>query len=264
MRNQHVFYLLILPVLFMTNSCTQRQPAMTAPEPGVTIVKLKDPLCTKNLIVWGNDDMKGFVLMRGNECEHTYWQSFPVRDADGSLLGGTDEVNFPERYRDPFWALPDGWYLIDWAWSTYPYVGYTILTDVTFENMYEYRSCYFDKSLPHITKPRDELYETKYIYVGDLMAYIHPDGNYPSYELRYHSNVYDKDTVFVANQYFFHSGLECGELPIASNVGTCLCGLADQMDAYWAVLQNQLTTLINNGDLNKLKHFDKNTLYQEQ
>lgn len=29
-------------------------------------------------------------------------------------------------------------------------------------------------------------------------------------------------------------------------------------------LQNQLTELIKNGDLNKLKHFDTNTLYTDR
>ena len=269
MRNLHAFYLLMLPVLFMMNSCTQRQLAMTAPEPGVTIIKIKDPVCLKNVIVWSNDDMEKMVLMRGNRCEHTFWTSWPSPDMDGSILGATDEVNFPERYRDPFWELSDGWYLIDWAWcnlksDAYPYLGYTILTDVTFENLYEYGTCKFDKSVPHVSKPKDELYETKSIHVGDLMAYLHPDGKYKSYEMHYYDNLLEKDTVYIAsNQYFFHCWLG-GYLPVASNANTCLCGLADQVDAYWAELQNQLTILIKNGDLDKMKHFDTNTLYIDQ
>ena len=249
MRNLHAFYLLMLPVLFMMNSCTQRQLAMTAPEPGVTIVKIKDPVCLKNVIVWSNDDMEKMVLMRGNRCEHTFWTSWPSPD-----------------FRDPFWELSDGWYLIDWAWcnlksDAYPYLGYTILTDVTFENLYEYGTCKFDKSVPHVSKPKDELYETKTIHVGDLMAYLHPDGKYKSYEMHYYDSILQKDTVYIAsNQYFFHCWLG-GYLPVASNANTCLCGLADQVDAYWAELQNQLTILIKNGDLENLTHFDTKTLY---
>lgn len=247
------------------------QSGIREPKPSVGIIRIKDPVCLKNVIVWSDDDKEIMTLDRGNECEHTFFQSFPRPDYDGSLLGATGEVNFPERYRDPFWELADGWYLIDWAWgnlsgSAYPYLGSTILTDVTFDNLYEYGTCIFDKSVPHITKPRDELYVKKCIYIGDLMAYIYPDGNYPPIEMHYYNTRLEKDVVYVApNQYFFHMALGGSvDLPVASNVQTCLCSLADQMDAYWALLQNQLTTLINNGDLNKLKHFDVNQLYIDQ
>lgn len=268
MKSIKLLYLLIILTLFLMDSCNTGHDKEDSFSPDiVTIVKFKDPAFTQNVIVWSNDDMEKMVLMRGNKCEHSYWTSWPDLDMDGSLLGATDEVNFPERYRDPFWELSDGWYLIDWAWcnlksDAYPYLGYTILTDVTFENLYEYGTCKFDKSVPHVSKSRNELYETKYIHVGDLMAYFHPDGKYPSYELHYYDFFERKDTMLIApNQYFFHSGLGSDRLPIASNVQTCLCDLADQMDAYWAELQNQLTELIKNGDLNKLKHFDINTLY---
>lgn len=91
------------------------------------------------------------------------------------------------------------------------------------------------------------------------MAYIHPDGDYPSFELHFYDTHYEKDTFLIAsNQYFYHLSL-C-RFPYASNVRTCLCELDDQMDVYWATLQNQLTTLINNGDLNNLKRFDVKTL----
>ena len=262
-----LFYLSFIPIIFLFG-CNQEKDV--EPPQSITIVKFKDPAYTKNVIVWNNDNMEKMVLLRGNKCEHTFWTCFPIYDRDGSsMLGETDEVKFPERYRDPFWALPDGWYLIDWAWcnlksEAYPYLGYTILTDVTFDNLYEYKSCYFDKSLPHVSLPKDQLYEQKIIRIADLMAYIHPDGKYPSYEFSYYDNHFEKDTVFVApNQYFFHCWLG-GYLPIASNVQTCLCGLADQVDNYWAELQNQLTILIENGDLNHLKHFDTNTLYTDR
>lgn len=263
MKTKNALYLLLVSIMFIVTGCNGGRAGVTAPKPSVTIVKFKDPAYTKNVIVWGNDKTNTFSLMRGNECEHTYWMCYPERERDGSLLGATNEVKFPERYRDPFWALPDGWYLIDWAWGNlssqaYPYIGHTILTEVTFDNLYDYETCNFDKSMSHITMPRDEIFITKDINIGDLMAYIHPDGNYPSFELRVGDVVY----TTASNQYFFHELLK--RRPVASNVSTCYCGLADQMDEYWAVLQNQLTTLINNGDLDKLKHFDTNILYLEQ
>ena len=96
------------------------------------------------------------------------------------------------------------------------------------------------------------------------MAYLHPNGKYESYEMHYYDSILEKDTVHIApNQYFFHCWLG-GYLPVASNANTCLCGLADQVDAYWAELQNQLTILIKNGDLNKMKHFDTKTLFADK
>ena len=271
MKTKNLLCLFFFMATFLMNSCNSGQKTITGTELAdlVTIIKIKDPVCLKNVIVWSNDDMEKMFLMRGNKCEHTFWTSWPSPDLDGSILGSTDEVNFPERYRDPFWELSDGWYLIDWAWcnlkgDAYPYLGYTILTDVTFENLYEYGTCKFDKSVPHISKPKNELYETKTIHVGDLMAYLHPNGKYESYEMHYYDSILEKDTVHIApNQYFFHCWLG-GYLPVASNANTCLCGLADQVDAYWAELQNQLTILIKNGDLNKMKHFDTKTLFADK
>ena len=262
-----VYALLLLTVLLLSGCGSEPEPSRLAPEASIVIVRFKDPAYTKNVIAW--EDNKVISLMRGNACEHTFWRDFPKRDDDGSLfLGETDTVKFKERYSDPFWALPDGWYLIDWAWHgmnglAYPYLGSTILTDVTFENLYEYGTCNFDKSVPHKTYNRDDLYERKIIYVSDLMAYMHPDGNYPSFKLfmphpHPYSETGNDTTVVIPNQYFYHDAL-C-RVPYASNVYTCLCELDDQMDAYWATLQNQLTTLINNGDLYNLKRFDVRTL----
>lgn len=268
MKTNHPLCLFFLPALFLITGCNGGKAGMTAPKASVAIVHFKDPVYTKNLIVWGNENTEFFDLTRGNQCERTYLTASPRRDTDGSILGASGEFNFPERYRDPFWALPDGWYLIDWAWcnladQAYPDIGHTILTEVTFDNFYDYGTCVFDKSIPHITLPREEIFVMKRIYIGDLMAYMHPDGNYPSFKISLYDDHYEKDTIYVcSNQYFFHECL--WHIPVASNVRTCLCGLADQMDEYWAVLQNQLTTLINNGDLDKLKHFDTKSLFIDQ
>lgn len=263
MKQPNLILAFFCALLLLLPGCDDSRGGPNGPETSVTIVRFKDPACTKNVIVWDVKGDKRFVLMRGNKCERTYWINFPRREDENSIfLDPADEVNFKERYRDPFWALPDGWYLIDWAWcnlvsDAYPYLGHTLLTDVTFDNLYDYGDCYFDKSLPHKTVE----YEKKIIYIGDLMAYMHPDGNYPSFELRYTAPNSGKDIVYTQrNQYFFHSGLGMDYLPVASNVRPCLCDMDEQMDAYWAVLQNQLSTLINNGDLNKIKRFNVNTL----
>jgi hypothetical protein len=48
------------------------------------------------------------------------------------------------------------------------------------------------------------------------------------------------------NQLDYHTAI-FGKPAVASGV-TCLCEKAEEMDAYWELLQSQLTEVINNGD----------------
>lgn len=237
------------------------------PQPYVLIVKFKDVSYKNHLIV--TDYSEGAdgnsILMRGNWCERTQYLTFSENDVDGSKINGEDwNFSFPERIRDPFWALPDGWYLIDWAWhglsTPYPYDGNTILTDVTFDNYRTYGPSEFDKSVPHVYKGRKNIFESRMINIADLMGYSYPDGNYPSYKMRSYNKTSGADSIKVfANQYFYHRVLACTK-PV-SNFENCLCERADELDGYWADLQSQITILINNGDLDNLEKFAVNKLY---
>ena len=256
MKARNTLCLLILIPLFFVCGCNNG----SAPEPakGVTIIKFKEPAYINNLLVYENKGKDHFSLTRGNKCEHSYWQMYPTGDKDGSILGATDEVKFTESHRYPFWALPDGWYLIDWAWgnlagdSPYPYIENVVLTDVTYENFYDIGPDTFDKSLPHIILTSKKMYEKKFIKLKDIIAYAPLDDNHPPFELRYFNLLSGQEVVYSrSDQYYFHLGLGKGDLVVASNASDCLCNHADQMDAYWALLQNQLATLINNGYLNK-------------
>lgn len=255
MKAQKALFLFIIVVLFVVCGC---KGSSTEPDLGVTIVRFKEPAYINNLLVYENKGKDHFSLTRGNKCEHSYWQMYPTGDKDGSILGATDEVNFTESHRYPFWALPDGWYLIDWAWgnlagdSPYPYIENVVLTDVTYENFYDIGPDTFDKSLPHIILTAKNMYEKKFIKLKDIIAHAPQDNNHPPFELHYYNTISDTEIIFSqTNQEYFHMALGKGDLVVASNVSDCLCNHADQMDEYWALLQNQLTALINNGYLNK-------------
>lgn len=237
--------------------------------PCVTIVKFKNSLYINHLIVSNySKDSCGSILMRGNQCERTQWLTFWDYDADGSKIDGYWNFNFPERLRDPFWALPNGWYLVDWAWfgfdTPYPFDGNTILTEVTFDNYREYGISEFDKSVPHkYMGNKDNIFESRRIAIADLMGYFYPDGNYPQYKLHIFDRIQGVDTITTfPNQLFYHSHLS-GTRPV-SNVTNCLCEIADEMDAYWTILQSELTQLINNGDLDNLEKFDITQLYTDE
>lgn len=249
-------------VLFV--NCSKNNRNLADPQPYVLIVKFKDPSYKNHLIVtdYSRNTGGGSTLMRGNWCERTQWLTFGDIDADGSKIDGRSwDYDFQERFRDPFWALPDGWYLIDWAWhglsTPYPYDGNTVLTEVTFENYTQYGMSEFPDSMPHIYKDRNDIFESRMIYVADLMGYSYPDGKYPSYSLREYNKKSGYDTLLIySNQYFYHDML-MGIRPV-SKFGNCLCEIADELDGYWAVLQSQITTVINNGDLDNIKKFDIN------
>ena len=245
---------------------------LTEPQPVVLIVKFKDPAYKDHLIVsdYSNGEGGDFILMRGNFCERTQYLTFGYLDADGSKINGEAwDFEFPERLRDPFWTLADGWYLIDWAWSglstPYPFRGNTILTEITFDNYTQYGKSEFDNSVPHISKDYQDIYDHKEIKIADLMGYSYPDGKYPSYVLHTYDKYgeYSYDTLLTfTNPYFYHKAL-VGIQPV-SHVHNCLCEVADEMDTYWSQLQAQLTKLINNGDLDNLKTFDVSQLYTNE
>lgn len=255
-----------------TQSTTTTPSQDLEPQPYVLIVKFKDPSYKEHLIVsdYSNGEGGDFILMRGNNCERTQYLTFGYLDADGSKINGEAwDFAFPERLRDPFWALPDGWYLIDWAWSIstpYPFRGNTVLTEITFDNYRNYGVSEFDNSVPHISKDYKELYDQKEIKIADLMGYSYPDGKYPSYKLHIYGKYtyrdynydYDYDRTFT-NPNSYHQALM--RVQPVSHVKNCLCEVADELDTYWAQLQNQLTTLINNGDLDNLKTYDVNQLH---
>ena len=257
-----------LGIVTFCSSCNGNVVEDEEPQPSVLIIKFKDPAYRNNLIVSNYDDKGVFILMRGNLCERTYFATWPSlcpelhRSLD-DIIAWYDSL---ERVRDPFWELPQGWFLIDWAWFgldgfPYPYTGNTVLSDFTYDNYMENGSCFFDKSLPHITKDRNDLYELRMINVADLMAYTTPNGEYPTFTLHSWDVVRGIDTIVeYSNQYFYHSVLR--QLHPVSNETHCLCGMADEMDSYWAYVQNQLSDLINNGDLDKLPRFDINKLYE--
>ncbi len=219
-------------------SCEQEEEALP-PALTVTLMKFKEPSYVNHLIVQDTKNSDQFTFMRGNQCSASYLYNF----------GGIDwTYDFPSlEGRTPYVELLDGWYLVDWPWFQYPYGGQILLTDVTWEN---YKGEWlFDKSSPHIS---GNIYERKDIRVVDLVVYSYPDGNYPTFTFRSPNSDYEVEL----NEYLYISkhigGPEIGPMHYLDTNGDCLCNRVEEMDNLWGLLQWQLNTLIENGDVYSL------------
>lgn len=253
----------LVVLIGMMFSCSNHpQPRVVEPEPIVIIVKFTDPFYKEHVIVNDYENTSALLLMRGNLCDRKFEEDFP----EGRRTDNFD-YDRQDRLRNPFWELPDGWFLIDWSWfgingAAYPYTGNCVLTDVTWDNFYDYKSYVFDRSIPHITKKRKELYTKKSIYIADLMGYSHPDGNYPTFQIRYVDESSDYDSTYTyTNEYTYFRALT--DMPW--NTSECLCCTewVEDLDKLWTLLHSQLSALIENGDLENIKSFDVNQLFVE-
>ena len=254
----------IIGVVFLFTACSS-QPEIgdnEPEEPSVIIVKFKDPAYAEHVIVTDYENVNSLVLMRGNMCDVFFHKEFPESPSDGNI-----ESDVKDRLRKPFWSLPDGWVLIDWAWfgttgQAYPYNGNCVLTDVTWDNFYDYNTYHFEREIPHITKLPQELYIKKGIRIADLMAYSYPDGNYPTFQIHYVNEKNDYDSILTySNEYFYFNALKRKR----TDTSECLCcnETAEDLENLWRLLQSQISKLIENGDLYNLSYFDVRQLYSE-
>lgn len=127
----------------------------------------------------------------------------------------------------PYWNLPDEWLLVDWRWAGFPYdAGLTLLTEQTWDKwvpdtIMESRIVpSWSISAPHIFQPVEKI------------LYIKPD-----YLAKYLNKPYagaDIETII-------HT--------ISQDVRASVCDRGDWGDSIWAVLQNDLSIAIENGDL---------------
>lgn len=235
------FLILIACMSLMLVGCENNVSNDTEPEAQIRVFRFKNPDYRNHLIVY--DGKEHFVFINGNRCDKAFYKP--------------EEVEFTERFRNPYWELPNGWYLTDWAWGgnyilhVYPddYYGNVILEDVTVDNYksYLYNGEYlFSKDLAHKKLPSDEIFEQRSILVKDLLQYLYPNGNYPLIDYHTWNNKNNIDTIITLNQLDYHTAI-FGKPAVASGV-TCLCEKAEEMDKYWELLQSQLTEAINNGD----------------
>lgn len=259
--NTH-FKLLFLFGITILFACCDSAVKDPTPPAYVLVVKFQEPFYKDHLIVSDYSKGKGggSILMRGNKCERTQYLTFSENDRDGSKIDGSSwDYSFPERIRDPYWALPDGWYLIDWAWfglsTPYPYDGNTVLSNITFDNYRQYGVSEFADSVPHVYfTDREKMYVTRMIQISKLMEYSYPDGNYPSYYEKLPKEYAKEYATANCNQDEYHRIISTisSTRPV-SKEGDCLCSMADELDSYWAVLQSQISSVIQNNDWEKVK-----------
>lgn len=220
--------LLLMLVSFC--SCGPRN-GVTAPEPYYTLIRFTDPAYRNNIIV--NRVYVGdtcyFEIMRGNQCignpnhldyEQRHWEDYDI----------------PERPRDPYWELPDGWFLVDWAWRYFPYRNLTLLTEMTWD---KYDGNYqFDTSVPHINSGFIE--EIQYLGAKELMYESHPDGNYPIFESWLNGP---------RNEYQFYLDMLHSKALSKDTIYDCLCAHADKCDEFWAYIQTEIAASIKKGNI---------------
>lgn len=219
-----LFSVVVLLLLF--NSCGPRN-GMTEPEPYYTLMRFTDSMYRNNVIINRvyDGDTCYYRMMRGNQC---IGNPNHMDDAQRHW----EDYDIPERPRDPYWELPDGWYLVDWAWRNFPYTNLTLLTEMTWD---EYDgNADFDPSMPHINS--GFVAEVRLVPAQILMEYSHPDGNYPMFESLHNG---------LRNEYWFLTDMN--HTRALNNTGDCLCEHAEKWDEFWAYIQTELAAAINNG-----------------
>ena len=130
----------------------------------------------------------------------------------------------------PYWNLPDNWLLLDWKWFDVPHgfvtFGFVLLREQTWDKLdFSHQSQSWPLSEPHINNPIEAIY---YINPSTLEAYS--------------SANYDSDMEELINATW--------NWPMAEKLR--LCEISDTMDSIWAILQNDISVAIENGDIDNL------------
>ena len=130
----------------------------------------------------------------------------------------------------PYWELPDDWLLVDWKWFSFPYdAGLVLLNELTWDK-FEIDATNISGipkwplTEPHIIQPVEKIYYINARHLEEFSGQEVPD------EIIY---------ILLGGEEF----------------DDCDCGLCDQperMDRLWSILQNNLSIVINNGNLEEL------------
>ena len=127
----------------------------------------------------------------------------------------------------PYWNLQEEWLLVDWRWENFPYdAGLTLLTEQTWEKWMADTILTSRKipawfiSKPHVLQPVEKIL---YIKPANLAKYLNK-----SYML--------DDIYTVIERKFI-------------DTNTTICDHSEWGDSIWAMLQNDLSVAIENGEL---------------
>ena len=185
------------------------------PEPplSVCVLKLAKPEY-KNMILVSHFEGENFYTnLRGNKC--------------GEPIGNSGY--------SPYWELPDGWLLVDWKWSGFPYVISAVLTEQTWDK-YTWSPDNFPKW--ELTEPHEDnpIAKELYVKVANLDIYSHGD----KWDYK------QSDMIFKIRKAQGDGFVAEGD--------DCLCKQTKTMDSIWTVLQTDLSAAIQKGDLEKINN----------
>lgn len=235
--NPQNFFLGAMVIIITLSSC--KQNADTEIPAHYSLVKFTNPEYKNYVIVSDYETVDHFILMRGNRC---------VKDKDHPYLPYSWDYSILERPHNPYWELPDGWFLIDWAWIQYPLDGDVLLSDISWDRYDGHHV--FDKSEPHI---KGNIFEEKREVLSvDLMHYSHPDGQYIEIVSKVRDSLGNYVEKIYPNEAAYHRHL-CF-IPTVSDESECLCENSEEKDNFWSIIQSQLAIAIENGDLDKITY----------
>lgn len=219
MKKQCIYALwAMMAAAFFFCGCESKNPVpdpevgVPAPPLSVCVIKLAKPEY-KNMILVSHFEGEDFYTnLRGNFCGE------PIGKAGYS----------------PYWELPDGWLLVDWKWSYFPYEISAVLTEQTWDKYIWSRDNYPQWPLtePHEDSP---IGKELYIHVANLDIYSHGD----KWEYR-HSDMITKIHQVYGDELY--------------KGDDCLCKQTKTMDSIWTVLQTDLSVAIEKGDLEKINN----------
>lgn len=125
----------------------------------------------------------------------------------------------------PYWELPENWLLVDWKWLSFPF--HPLADNVLLENETWDKLTYLQKwplETPHISQPIESVH---YINVNKLAEFLDK-----TYESELIEHVIDR--------------------PSGATDADKKEEIVQTMDDIWTILQEDLSTIIEQGNLDKL------------
>lgn len=128
----------------------------------------------------------------------------------------------------PYWELPQNWLLVDWKWNGFPYnSGLCLLTELTWDK--------FEIDTTNISGiPSWPLTEPHLLHPVENILYVQVE-----YLASYLGIKYSYDVLNVVDGIYSDS----------------LCKQCELGDSIWAILQNDLSSAIESGDLEHINDY---------
>lgn len=151
-----------------------------------------------------------------------------------TLVNGADSITAYRANRTgligksgytPYWELPENWLLVDWKWLSFPF--HPLADNVLLENETWDKLTYLQKwplETPHISQPIVSVYYIKASYLAEFLG--------KTYEAELIEHVIDR--------------------PSGATDADKKEEIVQTMDDTWTIFQTDLSSVIEQGDLEKL------------